>query len=267
MTAGVYAIRNKITERVYVGSSMNIEKRKKDHFRRLSSGTHHCRHMQNSFKKYGVEKFDFEILDVCLSLGECRDRENHWIKELRACDRRYGYNIRPDAHMVSHSEETKKIISRNQLGRKMKQETKLAISEANKGKKKPEGFGLVLSKHYGFFSDPAKLERLINLRASGSSSIELAKIFRCAKSTVLRTLRGHRVYADISDPIPSNLRKTGQYIKGRQSEKALPQDVIDKVISERNQKKLWKEVARIAGCHECTARRIYKRNKGGAYAI
>lgn len=267
MASGVYCIRNKISGRVYVGSSLRLEHRRLTHFRLLRNGNHHCRHMQNSVNKHGIENFIFLVLEKCGSLEECRNRENHWIQQLRACDRRYGYNIRPDAVIPVHSEETKRLISKIQKGRKLTEEWKSAISAANKGKKKPAGFGLVLSKHYAFFSNKAKLERMLNLRESGKSSIELAKIFKCSKTTILRTLKGYRLCAAATDPIPSNLRKTGQYIKGRQSEKTLPQDVIDKVISERNQKKLWKEVARIAGCHECTARRIYKRNKGGAYAI
>jgi group I intron endonuclease len=64
MTAvcGVYAIINKINGRIYVGSSINIHRRKLRHFRYLKNGGHENIHLQNAYNKYGKDAFEFVIL-------------------------------------------------------------------------------------------------------------------------------------------------------------------------------------------------------------
>jgi group I intron endonuclease len=65
MTAvcGVYAIINKINGNIYVGSSINIHRRKLRHFRYLKNGGHENTHLQNAYNKYGEDAFEFIILE------------------------------------------------------------------------------------------------------------------------------------------------------------------------------------------------------------
>lgn len=63
--AGVYQIKALHSGEVYIGSSTNLEKRKKDHFRFLRYGTHDNPKLQASYNKHGKDNFVFEILLFC----------------------------------------------------------------------------------------------------------------------------------------------------------------------------------------------------------
>lgn len=58
----MYQIRNLETGDRYVGQSMAIETRLREHKSQLGKGTHQCSRLQRAFKKYGADVFLFEIL-------------------------------------------------------------------------------------------------------------------------------------------------------------------------------------------------------------
>ncbi|MBC8548943.1 MAG: GIY-YIG nuclease family protein [Candidatus Brocadiales bacterium] len=70
MNSGVYQIRNLCNDKVYVGSSKDLTKRKREHFRMLRNGTHSNSHLQNSYNKYGRENFEFSIMEKTANLLE-----------------------------------------------------------------------------------------------------------------------------------------------------------------------------------------------------
>ena len=141
--SGVYLITNTINRKVYVGCSIDVYKRLKDHRNRLNSLNHKNRILQNSWNKYGENAFLFEILvesEECLLLSE----ENYWCNVLSSHNRKYGYNIRMTSPngKTTLSEETKRILSNSKkgkgsynYGKKMPDETKKKISIALTGKK------------------------------------------------------------------------------------------------------------------------------------
>ena len=58
---GIYEIINKENNRVYVGESLNITNRWKDHIKMLESNTHYNYKLQEDFNKYGEHVFEFKI--------------------------------------------------------------------------------------------------------------------------------------------------------------------------------------------------------------
>ena len=68
MLSGIYAIFSKDYTTVYIGSSLNITKRKKRHFNDLKKGIHHNAYLQNYFNKYKENECLFflalEIIDT-----------------------------------------------------------------------------------------------------------------------------------------------------------------------------------------------------------
>jgi group I intron endonuclease len=60
---GVYKIECKITGRKYIGSSVDVNKRLKEHIRKLNKGTNSAKFLQAEFLKYGEEHFTFELLE------------------------------------------------------------------------------------------------------------------------------------------------------------------------------------------------------------
>lgn len=65
MKTGIYKITNKINGKFYIGSSKDLTRRKKDHFRLLKKGISHSIILQRAVNKYGLENFVFEILVQC----------------------------------------------------------------------------------------------------------------------------------------------------------------------------------------------------------
>ena len=64
MTIGIYMITNKINNKKYIGQSVRIEIRWREHKNSyLKNDTNS--HLYNAMKKYGIENFDFNILEEC----------------------------------------------------------------------------------------------------------------------------------------------------------------------------------------------------------
>lgn len=59
---GIYQITNIINGHKYIGSSININKRWKQHIYYLLKNRHHSPYMQNAFNLYKQENFKFEVL-------------------------------------------------------------------------------------------------------------------------------------------------------------------------------------------------------------
>ena len=145
MTMGIYKIENLINGKVYVGSSVDVEKRRYHHFYEMKKGIHKNEYLQRVFDKYGESIFEFFVLEEVGNTDILLEREDFWINSFRANDREFGYNIRKFAENnlgFRHSEESKRKMSESQKGEKSvwwgrthTEETKLKIGDAQRGEK------------------------------------------------------------------------------------------------------------------------------------
>ena len=64
---GVYKITNKINNNCYIGKSVDIEHRWKQHKYNYNKEKLKCYnyYLYRAFRKYGIENFNFEILELC----------------------------------------------------------------------------------------------------------------------------------------------------------------------------------------------------------
>lgn len=69
---GVYAIRRRGSSQCYVGQSVDVRARVRDHRKCLRYGDHHAEKLQAAFERFGEDAFDVEILAAGLNP---RDRE------------------------------------------------------------------------------------------------------------------------------------------------------------------------------------------------
>ena len=107
MKAFIYAIKNVINNKVYVGSTRSLTCRKQDHFSALRRKNHANEHLQKSYNKYGKDKFHFYTLEECTTENR-KEREIYWINKLNSFNRDYGYNIyQPNVDKFQCHEETK----------------------------------------------------------------------------------------------------------------------------------------------------------------
>lgn len=132
---GVYKITNNINGKVYIGQSINIKARWKDHTHVLNRKDSHCTLLQRAWSKYGEENFSFEILELCTE--DMLDKIE--IKYIKLYDaRNNGYNIEPGGNKNKHlSDETRRRISEAHLGKTMSDEAKKKMSESRKGAQNP----------------------------------------------------------------------------------------------------------------------------------
>ena len=65
MATGIYCIKNKINDYIYIGQSTDTNRRFKDHIRTLRQNTHHNIKLQTSWNKDGETNFEFFIILEC----------------------------------------------------------------------------------------------------------------------------------------------------------------------------------------------------------
>lgn len=76
---GIYKITNQLNGKVYIGQSINIEHRWKEHIQEAKNGIRNYA-LYNAMRKYGIENFSFEIIEEC-SEKELDEKEVYYIKE------------------------------------------------------------------------------------------------------------------------------------------------------------------------------------------
>ena len=108
----VYAIRHNVTDRVYIGSSCNVDKRFKEHLYALKAHNHVVDDMQRDYDEYG-EDYTFTILDRINDSSE-DEKEYEWMDKHQSFVRGIGYNYK-DHHRSqrakNNEEESLQIIS------------------------------------------------------------------------------------------------------------------------------------------------------------
>jgi group I intron endonuclease len=67
---GIYCIKNKINDKVYIGSSHNVERRLKAHWYKLRTQKHNNSRLQLDFEQFGELEFVFSTLEVVLLAKE-----------------------------------------------------------------------------------------------------------------------------------------------------------------------------------------------------
>lgn len=97
MAQGIYAIRHTASGKVYVGSTKNLTRRQKEHFRLLERGCHRNPHLQGAYQKHGSAAFVWEVLELVNRAEALLEREQVWLDALHAAERAHGYNLVPTA--------------------------------------------------------------------------------------------------------------------------------------------------------------------------
>lgn len=139
--SGVYAITNRLDGRVYVGSSVLLSRRLKQHRSDLRAGTHANTRLQRAWKKYGESAFHFETIELVDEPGMLLTCEQSHIDRLRSADRQYGYNLRPNAA--------------SNLGRKATEEQRKRTAEVTRRAMTPEMRERIRRSLTGRKRDPA----------------------------------------------------------------------------------------------------------------
>jgi group I intron endonuclease len=95
MARGIYKIINVVNNKFYVGSAVDLKRRKARHFSELRNNRHSNGKLQNAWLKYGEEAFVFAVVESLPDDADLLAAENVWLKEHVGKD--YCYNIGVDA--------------------------------------------------------------------------------------------------------------------------------------------------------------------------
>lgn len=126
---GIYLIRNKANGKAYVGSSLAAKNRLNGHKSLLRRNKHYNRKLQSEYNKYGLDAFEFAIIEDGVNPSKMLIKEEYYIDRLGSNHPESGYN-------------TRKIVDSN-LGLELSKESKERIRVAKLGDKNP-----FFSKHH-----------------------------------------------------------------------------------------------------------------------
>jgi len=89
---GIYLLTNKLNGKKYVGQSVDVNKRWKEHIAIAINPKSRKYAIHNAIAKYGQDNFSWEILHYCSSFDESNILETKLIKE-HNCLHPFGYNL------------------------------------------------------------------------------------------------------------------------------------------------------------------------------
>jgi group I intron endonuclease len=158
MNQGIYKITNSKNDHFYIGSSVNLTRRKARHFSELRNNRHNNKHLQAAWKKYGESAFTFAVVEFVEKVDQLHVAEDKWLAGHVGAS--YCYNIgmaaispmlgmsgpRSPTYGYRHKPETKAKISAAGKGRFVSEETRAKRSASTKGRKVSEQQKLQISK-------------------------------------------------------------------------------------------------------------------------
>ena len=155
---GIYLITNIINDKKYIGQSVDVKNRIRNHKWALRHNKHINDHLQKSFNKYGEDCFVFSVICECEE-AQLDELERFYISYYNCINPNYGYNSETGGNLnkhwsnellqkmkdirsgensgmwgKKHTEETKAIMREKALGRVLSEETKKKLSKSHKGK-------------------------------------------------------------------------------------------------------------------------------------
>ena len=133
MPSGIYAIRNEVNGKMYVGSAIDIARRLAKHRYQLRGGVHPSKHLQSAFNKYGDAAFETATLELCED-HQLVEREQYWIDHLKP-------------------EYNKRLIAESNVGLSTSPEQRAAAREIGR---RPETLSRIAAASKAAWADPAK---------------------------------------------------------------------------------------------------------------
>lgn len=213
--SGIYKIQSIVEpEKFYIGSSVNIQNRKRQHFSMLKLNKHDATYLQNYYNKHGKESLVFHIIEEC-SQEILIQREQYYIDTLRPV-----FNSRKNAE--------------SNFGHKFSEEVRQNMSNAQKRWRKGKDLSIKLTKEL--------CNEVLKLKSEGLKNQEISLKLNISQPSVSKIIK----------PISSRLRKLDE-TKVKEIKKLISLDysfksiadrygINESVISNINAGRMWKNV-------------------------
>lgn len=156
--SGIYRIVCTSTGKIYIGSSVHLHERQREHWNNLKRGMHPNQLLQHAWNKYGESAFIFEVIELALPTS-LLEREQYWLDTLKPFAPDEGYNIARFVQSfrlgVTASLETREKLRTSHIGqsgywtdKKRSIETIAKISTSKLGKPSPRRPGYTHSPEH-----------------------------------------------------------------------------------------------------------------------
>jgi hypothetical protein len=158
MTIYIYKLQNTINNKIYIGQTDNMSKRRREHKAKDRLYTKRTP-LYRSIAKHGFDKFEMTMIESVENQEQADEREIYWIKHYNSRDLSVGYNIAEGGRVnrgFKVSEETRKLQSQ----------------------KKKEYYKHNVSKSLGMKRTPEQVEKMqeISLKGENAVSAKLTNI-------------------------------------------------------------------------------------------
>lgn len=209
----IYKITNKINGKSYIGQTTDYIRRFQEH-KAMGYGRENNKLLYSAFKKYGIENFEFEVIENKTS--NYNEKEKYWIQYYHTWVNEpnglgYGYNMTPggdepplhikeDSPFVSHTEQQVNEIKNLLINSKIEYQ-KIAekynynissIKRINSGKLwRDENLTYPLRKERSRKYQEERAKNIIQeLLTTKLTQKEIAKKYGCARTTVTAINQG-----------------------------------------------------------------------------
>lgn len=213
--SGIYKIQSTTEpEKFYIGSSVNIQNRKRQHYSMLKLNKHDATYLQNYYNKHGKESLVFHVIEECCQ-EKLIQREQYYIDTLKPL-----FNSRKNAE--------------SNFGHKFSKEVKQNMSKAQKEWRKDRDLSIKLTKEL--------CNEVLKLKSNGLKNNEIASRLNISLPSVSKIIK----------PISNKLRKLDE-AKVKEIKKLISLNysfksignkygVSESVISNINANRIWKNI-------------------------
>lgn len=108
----IYRFKNLINGKIYIGqTTVPVRKRLIQHMTFSRPWTKcHKTYFHNAIYKYGLNNFDFSVIEICKSQEELDIREKYWINHYKSNDKQFGYNYDKHGNFIAVWNKCKDVV-------------------------------------------------------------------------------------------------------------------------------------------------------------
>jgi len=256
---GIYRIAFLNSKKTYIGSSVNIGKRRREHLSGLRNNRHYNKHLQNAYNLYGEDNMTFEVIVLC-EQEHLLVFEEQKIKEYDSYFK--GYNLVENPTKTNfglkHTETSreKMSLSAKARGRCCGKLSKKQVLEIRQ--KFFDGERITnLAKEYGIHRKTTR--EILHLRTYMDIKNEIVgyeEMIREKEENFKKGIRNHSKGWKHTDEFKEKLRKVASKPKTG-IRKFTKEQIID--IRERKKSETYKQIAKDYNVSQGTIVRIVKR--------
>jgi group I intron endonuclease len=207
---GIYAIKNKINDKMYIGSSISIEHRFYTHKLNLSKNVHGAKLLQEDWDNLGESNFEFIVLEELINptKDQLFKKEQYYIDLYESYDTGYNYckiasggngsGIKHPFYNRLVPDDTKEKISNTLTGRHLSKEHCENISKSQIGHKRitKEVREKISAKQRKLLDEEVK--DILNRISYGETLISIKQIYTQVSYSTIKGIKNGCAYSHVS---------------------------------------------------------------------